>query len=44
MEIIELGSEMFRELKVLKDFYIDGTFESYLDLENQINLESYKNN
>lgn len=44
MKISELGSKMFRELKVYKDFYIDGNFESYLDLENQINLESYKNN
>jgi len=42
MEIFELGSELFRELKVYKDFYIDGIFDSYLDLEMQINLEGYK--
>lgn len=42
MEIIELGSEMFRELKVYKDFYIDGTFEGYLDLENQKIMILYK--
>ena len=41
MKISELSSEMFRELKVYKDFYIDGIFES-MDLEMLINLESYK--